>query len=61
MEVIAVILMTIGFIAAPVIGFFYPSWRSMNGRELTEGQLYAVRALGIGILLALFVVGQLIL
>ncbi len=36
MEVIAVILMSIGLAAAPVIGFFYPGWRSLQGNELSE-------------------------
>ncbi|GGF36190.1 hypothetical protein GCM10010954_38980 [Halobacillus andaensis] len=61
MEVLAVILMTIGLIAAPVIGFFYPSWRSMNGDEFSERELYGVRAAGIGVLLITFIVSQLIL
>ena len=60
-EFLAVILMTIGLIAAPVIGFFYPSWRSMKGAALSESQLYGVRALGIGLLLLMFILSQLIL
>ncbi len=61
MEVLAALLMTIGLIAAPVISFFYPSWRSIKGNELSERELYGVRGLGIGILLIMYILSQLLL
>lgn len=44
MDVIAVALMSIGLILAPVIGFFYPAWLRMKGEEVSEKKLYGIRA-----------------
>ncbi|MFC7319986.1 hypothetical protein [Halobacillus campisalis] len=60
MEVIVVVLMSIGLVLAPVIGFFYPSWRQMQGKDLSQKQLYGIRALGIGVLLLMYILSQII-
>ncbi|QHT47946.1 hypothetical protein M662_16135 [Bacillus sp. SB49] len=60
MEAISVILMSIGLILAPVVGFFYPAWRQRQGRDLSERQVYGIRALGIGILLLMYILTQII-
>ena len=51
MYVVAVILVMLGIIQVRILGFFYPNWRAMQGRELTEYQKYGIDALAIGILL----------
>ncbi|WP_345240643.1 hypothetical protein [Pontibacillus salipaludis] len=61
MNLLAVVLMSVGLVLAPAVGFFYPSWRSIQGRDLSERQLYGFRALGIGILLLMFVLSQLLI
>ncbi|WP_270181203.1 hypothetical protein [Alkalihalobacillus sp. CinArs1] len=58
MDVIAVVLMSIGLILAPVIGFFYPAWLRMKGEEVSEKKLYGIRAAGIGALLLMYVLTQ---
>ncbi|WP_377890273.1 hypothetical protein [Alkalihalobacillus sp. R86527] len=60
MDVFAVGLMVVGLVFAPVVGFFYPSWLRMKGEEISEKKLYGIRALGIGVLLLMFVLAQLI-
>ncbi|GGD08172.1 hypothetical protein GCM10011389_14640 [Pontibacillus salipaludis] len=59
MNLLAVLLMSVGLVLAPAVGFFYPSWRRIQGRDLSERQLYGFRALGTGILLLMFVLSQL--
>lgn len=60
MIALGTILMIIGIMAAPLVGFVYPDWKAKNGEELSEWQLYGIRALGIGILLAMYALAQLI-
>ena len=55
------ILLCLGAISVPVVGYFYPYWRSTQGKPLSDGQLYAVRALGIGIMLVVFILYQLMI
>ncbi|GGD14078.1 hypothetical protein [Pontibacillus salipaludis] len=61
MDVLAVVLMTIGIIAVPVIGFFYPALKEMKGEHLSERKRYGYGALGIGILLLLLILSQFIM
>ncbi|MTH54728.1 hypothetical protein GKZ89_15095 [Bacillus mangrovi] len=52
MEIVSLLLASIGLVSVHVIGFFYPDWRKMNGkRDLSEWELYGVRALGMGVML----------
>ncbi|UOQ92294.1 hypothetical protein MUO14_17705 [Halobacillus shinanisalinarum] len=62
MKVLAVILISIGLILAPIIGFLYPDWRIMQGKEeLSEWQQYGIHALAIGVLLIMFVFANLLI
>ncbi|MGD6817871.1 hypothetical protein [Metabacillus sp. 84] len=62
MTIIAVLLVSLGLVLSPVIGFVYPYWREIQGEEdLSEKQLFGVRALGIGVLLLTVIIGQFLL
>ncbi|QHA90783.1 hypothetical protein [Bacillus sp. N1-1] len=56
MEILAAVVIMIGIISVRVIGFFYPSFLEIKGKQLTEGQKYAIDALAIGILLVTFII-----
>lgn len=60
MNVLAVMLVSLGLVLAPVVGFFYPYWLSRKGEQLSEKRLYGIRALGIGILLVMYVLAELV-
>ncbi|WP_281657681.1 hypothetical protein [Halobacillus sp. Cin3] len=61
MEVLAVVLVMIGIIAVRVISFFYPDWKAIKGEYLSERRHLGYGVLGIGILLVMFILSQLIL
>ncbi|MCA1021298.1 hypothetical protein [Halobacillus litoralis] len=61
MEVLAVVLVMIGIIAVRVISFFYPDWKALRGEYLSERKHLGYSALGIGILLVMYILSQLIL
>ncbi|TGB03640.1 hypothetical protein [Halobacillus salinus] len=61
MEVLAVVLVMIGIIAVRVISFFLPDWKAIKGEYLSERKHLGYSVLGIGILLVLFILSQLIL
>ena len=61
MEVLAVVLVMFGIIAVRVISFFYPDWKAIKGEYLSERKHIGYSVLGIGILLVMFILSQLIL
>ncbi|MCA0987341.1 hypothetical protein [Guptibacillus algicola] len=40
MNVLAEMLLSLGLVLAPVVGFFYPYWVSRKGELLSEKRLY---------------------
>ena len=56
MEILAAVVIMIGIITVRVIGFFYPFFLEIKGKQLTEGQKYAIDALTIGILLITYII-----
>jgi hypothetical protein len=61
MDFLAVLIIAIGIILAPIIGYFLPYWKMKNGETIGEKKLYVIRASGIGILLVAFVIAQLMI
>ncbi|REJ09028.1 hypothetical protein [Halobacillus trueperi] len=58
MEVLAVVLITIGVIAVRVISFFYPDWKAIKGEHLSERKRLGFSVLGIAILLLMYLLSQ---
>ncbi|WLR46646.1 hypothetical protein LC065_13840 [Halobacillus litoralis] len=58
MEVLAVVLITIGIIGSRVIGFFYPDWKAIKGEKMSERKRLGYSAIGIGLLLLMYVLSQ---